>query len=48
MSPFDWNWHGKIAWSSTSRGDIQEYNGWWRHRAFGIYTFHRKTTPGWV
>ena len=24
MSPFNWNFRGKIAWSSTGREDIQD------------------------
>ena len=48
VSPFLWNWRGRIAYAPHDRHDMQEYNGWWRHRAFGIYTFHHKATPGWV
>ena len=48
MSSFTWNLFGRIAYAPHDRHDMQEYNGWWRHRAFGIYTFHLKATPGWV
>ncbi len=47
MSIFDWNFRGKIAWSSTCREDQQEYYGWWRHIAFGLYIYRVKAIPGW-
>ena len=48
MSSFTWNLFGRIAYAPHYRHDMQEYNGWWRHHALGIYTFHHKATPGWV
>lgn len=47
MTPFSWNWRGRVAYSPTSRNDMQEYNGWWRHVAFGLYVFRRKAVEGW-
>lgn len=46
MSPFTWNFRGIIA-HNPNRGDVQEYYGWWRHIAFGICIYRKKSTPCW-
>ena len=47
MTPFRWNFMGRIAWARYERHDMQEFKGWWRHVAFGIYIFHYKRIHGW-
>ncbi len=47
MTPFDWSWW-RLAYSRTIRADQQEYAGWWRHIAFGLYAYRDKPTPGWL
>jgi hypothetical protein len=46
MTPFRWNFRGIIAWG-RGRADVEEFNGWWRHVAFGVFVFKKKPYPHW-